>query len=76
MATAYLTFQINSSSFPSFDGGATDATKPEEALQRIIYYLQSIQSTKSGTVTVSSSTVAGTISGQTGGVGPTTFNLS
>lgn len=80
MATAYLTLQLNTTSFAIGDlntalsGGAT---KPEETLRNIINIIESIQlGLHSGNFTVSSSTVAGTVSGQTGGTAVFTLNLS
>ena len=77
---AYLTIQLNTNSFQIGDlntalSGGT--TKPDEVLRNIINIIESIEGgLHSGTFTVSSSTVAGTVSGQTGGTAAFTLNLT
>lgn len=77
---AYLTIQIQTNSFQVGDfntaiGGG--ATKPEEVLNNIINIINSIQGgLHNAQITVSSSTVAGTVSGQTGGTAVFTLNLT
>jgi hypothetical protein len=78
---AYLTIQINASGIPVADmsskllGG--DATKPREIVQQLINLLSAIEGGEApASISASSSTVAGTVSGQTGGVGPITLNLT
>lgn len=80
MANAYLTLQLNTTSFAIGDlntalsGGST---KPDEVLRNIINIIESIEGgLHSGQFSVSSSTVAGTVSGQTGGTAVFTLNLS
>lgn len=77
---AYLTMQINASGIDvgtlntALSGGAT---KPEEVLNNIINIINSIQGgLNHASITVSSSTVAGTVSGQTGGTAVFTLNLT
>lgn len=78
--TAYLTLQIQTDSFQVGDfndalGGG--ATKPDEVLNNILNIITGIQlGTHNAQITVSSSTVAGTISGQTGGTAVFTLNLT
>lgn len=77
---AYLTLQINISGIAVGDmngvieGG--DATKRDEAVANIKNILSALEAgVQSGTIVAVSSTNAGTVSGQTGGVSAT-FNLT
>lgn len=77
---SYLTIQINVSGIAVGDmngvieGG--DATKRNEAMANIKNLISALEAgVQSGTVTAVSSTSAGTVSGQTGGVSAT-FNLT
>lgn len=77
---AYMTIQINAAGInvgdfnTALSGGAT---KPEEVLNNVINIINSIQGGLHGaSITVSSSTVAGTVSGQTGGTAVFTLNLT
>lgn len=77
---AYLTVQINASKPSVADMNqvlnAGDATRPRSAIQNLINLLLAIESgAQPATVTATSSTVAGTVSGQTGGV-TVTLNLA
>lgn len=80
MANAYMTIQINSSSFAVGDFNTAlsgGSTKPEEVLANIVNIIQAIQGGSHGaSISVSSSTVAGTVSGQTGGTAVFTLNLT
>lgn len=77
---AYITLQIHAPGFgigtanTALSGGAT---KPEETIRNIINILEGIQGglTPAEILSLSSSTVAGTISGQTGGTAAFTLNL-
>lgn len=69
---AYLTIQITAAGVSVdtlndvLDQG--DSSKPQEVLQNIKNFIDSIQSgSNSATIDAISSTVAGTVSGQTGG---------
>jgi len=77
---AFMTIQINASGVnvgtfnDALSGGST---KPEEVLNNIVNIINSIQAgTNSASITVSSSTVAGTVSGQTGGTAVFTLNMT
>ncbi len=70
---AYITLQIHASNDSVADlnqlllGG--DSTKPREVLEKIRNFLDAIDGgNQPSTITAVSSTVAGTVSGQTGGV--------
>jgi hypothetical protein len=73
---AYLTIQINTPSYQVGDLNSKlcqgDSTKPNEIAQNIKNIIDSLEGgLTSASVTVVSSTVAGTVSGQTGGVSAT-----
>jgi broad specificity polyphosphatase/5'/3'-nucleotidase SurE len=70
---AYITIQINAASLSV----AGDSTKPREIVQNVQNVLDGIKSGElAASVSISSSTVAGTVSGQTGGVAAITLNLA
>lgn len=76
---SYVTVQINSAGIPVSDMNkkllSGDHTKAREVVQQLINLLQAIESGDApSTITAVSSTVAGTVSGQTGGVS-VTLNL-
>ena len=78
---AYITIQISAAGIPVGTMNSTllagDATKPREVIQNLINLLTAAESGEApSSITVSSSTVAGTVSGQTGGVGPIVLNLT
>jgi hypothetical protein len=77
---AFLTLQLDTDSFTVGDLNtalAGGSTKPDETLRNIINIVEGIQGgLHSGTFTVSSSTVAGTVSGQTGGTPAFTLDLT
>ena len=77
---AYLTIQISTPSYQVGDLNSKlcqgDSTKPDECLANIKNVISSLElGLTSGTITAVSSTVAGTVSGQTGGVS-VTLNLT
>lgn len=77
---AYMTLQINAAGVPVADMNAKllngDATKPEEIVAQIRNLLAAIEGgLVPAQISVSSSTVAGTVSGQTGGVAAITLNM-
>jgi hypothetical protein len=70
---AYLTIQINTPSYQVGDLNSKlcqgDSTKPLEIMNNVINIINSLNGgLTSASVTLVSSTVAGTVSGQTGGV--------
>ena len=80
MANAYMTIQINTGSFAVGDFNTAlsgGSSKPEETITNIINILNAIKiGAHSGTISVSSSTTAGTVSGQTGGTAVFSMDLT
>jgi hypothetical protein len=79
--TAYITLQIQSNSFNIADFNTAvdngDTTCAQDILTNIINIIDSVKiGTHNAKFTVSSSTVAGTVSGQTGGVAQFTIDLT
>lgn len=77
---AFLTIQIETDGTPIADFNSIalngDTTNPRAIVQEVINLLDGVMSgCDPSTIKVTTSTNAGTVSGQTGGVGPLTLNL-
>lgn len=77
---AYITLQISAAGIPVADMNAKllggDTTKAREIVTQLRNLLEAIEGGQApAQLSVSSSTVAGTVSGQTGGVAVVTLNL-
>jgi hypothetical protein len=78
---SYCTIQINAAGIPVADMSAKlldgDSTKGREILTQLRNLLDAIEGGQApSSISVSSSTIAGTVSGQTGGTAAFTINLT